>query len=130
MMNLLGGRGVIGTCSSESQGLQQPIKVRQASNVDRRSAKRHHRANGRIKHPGGKDDRHTRFSLNDDDLSSRSPFGIQLPDLAAMQRVPAIMNLYILIDMGRMAPQLPSDARTLCSPGPIVAGGIGPSLPR
>ena len=34
-------------------------------------------------------------SFNDDDLSSRSPFGIELPDLATMQRVPAVMNLYI-----------------------------------
>ena len=33
------------------------------------------------------------------------PFGVELPDLAAMQRVPAIINLYPLVDMGRMAPQ-------------------------
>jgi hypothetical protein len=104
-MNLLGGREFIGACSSESEGLQQPIKVGQASDVDRRNAKGHRRANGRIKHPGGKDDRHARCSLNDDDLSSRSPFGVELPDLAAMQRVPAIMNLYLSVDMGRMAPQ-------------------------
>ena len=104
-MNLLGGRGFIGAPSSESEGLQQPIKVGQASDVDRRSAERHRRANGRIEHPGGEDDCHTRFSLNDDDLSSRSPLGVELPDLAAIQRVPAIMNLYLLVDMGRMAPQ-------------------------
>ena len=104
-MNLLGGRGFIGACSPESEGLQQPIKVGQASDVDRRSAKGHRRANGGIKHPSGKDDRHTRGSLNDDDLSPRSPFGVELPDLATMQRVPVIMNLYLLVDMGRMAPQ-------------------------
>ena len=104
-MNLLGGREFIGACSSESEGLQQPIKVGQASDVDRRSAEGHRRANGRIEHPGGNDDRHTRFSLNDDDLSSRSPLAVKLPDLAAMQRVPAIMNLYLLVDMGRMAPR-------------------------
>jgi hypothetical protein len=105
MMNLLDGRKFIGACSSESEGLQQPIKVGQASNVDRRSAERHRRANSRIKHPGGKHDRHTRFSLNNDNLSSRSPFGVKLPDLAAMQRVPAVMDLHILADMGRMDPQ-------------------------
>ena len=104
-MNLLGGRGFIGAWSPESEGLQQPIKVSQPSDVDRRSAEGHRRANGRIEHPGGKNDRHTRCSLNDDDLSSRSPFGIELPDLATMQRVPAIMNLYLLVDMGRMAPR-------------------------
>jgi hypothetical protein len=105
MMNLLGGRGLIGACSPESESLQQPIKVSQTSEVDRGSAEGHRRANGRIEHPGGKDDRHTRCSLNDDDLSSRSPLGVELPDLAAIQRVPAIMNLYLAVDMGRMAPQ-------------------------
>jgi hypothetical protein len=104
-MNLLGRREFIGACSSESEGLQQPIKVGQASDVDRRSAERHRRASGRIEHPGGKDNRHTRCCLNDDDLSSRSPLGVELPDLAAMQRVPTVMNLYLLVDMGRMAPQ-------------------------
>jgi len=105
MTNLLGGRGFIGAWSSESEGLQQPIKVSQASDVDRRSAEGHRRANDRIKHPGGEDDRHTRCSLNDDDLSSRSPLGVELPDLAAIQRVPAIMNFYLAVDMGRMAPR-------------------------
>jgi hypothetical protein len=105
MMNLLGGWGFIGACLSESEGFQQPIKVSQASDVDRRSAEGHRRANGRIEHPGGEDDRHTRCSLNDDDLSSRSPFGVELPDLAAMQRVPTVVNLYLSVDMGRMATQ-------------------------
>jgi hypothetical protein len=105
MMNLLGGRGFIGACSSESEGLQQPIKVGQACDVDRRRAERHRRANGRIEHPGSKDDRHARFSLDDDDLSSGSLFGVELPDLTAMQRVPVVMHLDILVDMGRMAPQ-------------------------
>jgi hypothetical protein len=105
MMNLLGGRELIGAWSSESEGLQQPIKVGQASDVDRRRAEGHRRANGRIKHPGGHDDRHTQCSLDDDNLSSRSPFGVELPNLAAVQRVPTVVNLYLLVDMGRMAPQ-------------------------
>jgi hypothetical protein len=116
MMNLLGGRRFIGACSSESEGLQQPIKVGQTSDVDRRSAEMHCRANGRIKHPSGEDDCHTRFSLDNDDLSSRSPFGIELPDSAAVQRVPAVMDLYISVDMGRMAPQCRWGGKTGCSP--------------
>jgi hypothetical protein len=83
-MNLLGGRGFIGACASESEVRQQAIKVGQTSDVDRRSAEVHCRANGRIKHPSGEDDRHTRFTLDNDDLSSRPPFGIELPDPAAM----------------------------------------------
>jgi len=104
MMNLLSGREFIGACSSESERLQPPIKVSQASSVDPRSAEGHRRANSRIEHPGGNNDRHTRCCLNDDDLSPRAPFGVKLPDLTAMQRVPAILDLYLSVDIGRMAP--------------------------
>jgi hypothetical protein len=93
MINLLGGGGFMGARSPESEGLQKPIKVGQASDVDCRSTEGHRRANGRIKHPRSKHDRHTRFRLNDCDVSSRSPFGVKLPDFPAMQRVPAVMDL-------------------------------------
>jgi hypothetical protein len=125
MINLLGGGGFIGARSPESEGLQKPIKVGQASDIDRRSTEGHRRANGRIKHPGGKHDRHTRFRLNDCDISSRSPFGVKLPDFAAMQRVPAVMDLYILVDMGRMAPRLLWAERTPSLPGRTAAENIG-----
>lgn len=124
-MNLLGGRGFIGACSSESEGLQQPIKVGQTSDVDRRSAEAHCRANDRIKHPSGEDNRHTRFGLDNDDLSSRSPFGIESPDLAAMQRVPAVMDLYILVDMGRMAPQCVCREKTAFLPAATKVARTG-----
>jgi hypothetical protein len=105
MVNLLDGRGFIGASSSESEGHQQPIKVSQASNVDRRGTEGHRRANGTIEHPGGEDDRNPRCSLNDDDISPRSLFSVELPDLPAMKRVPAVMDRHFLADMGRMAPR-------------------------
>jgi len=130
MMNLLDGRVFIGTCSSESERLQQPIKTGQTEKIDCRRAKRQRSASDRIKHPGGEDNRHARFGLDNGDLSSRSPFGVKLPDFAAIQRVPAVTNLYFLADMGRMAPQLPSGERTHSSPAPTAAGVIGRSLQR
>ncbi len=104
-MNLLGGRRFSGTRSPESEGSQQPIEVGQAADVDGRSAQGHCRANRGIKHPGGNDDRYARFGLNDGNVSVGPPFGIQLPDLPAMQRMPAVMDLHILVDMGRMDPR-------------------------
>jgi hypothetical protein len=127
MINLLGGRGFIGARSPESEGLQQPIKVGQASGVDRRSTKRHRRANDRIKHPGSKHDRHTWFRLNDCDISSRSPFSVKLPNFAAMQRVPAVMDFYILADMGRMAPQLSWAAKITFFVAPTPADSVPPA---
>ena len=125
-MNLLGGRGFIGAPSSESEGLQQPIKVGQASDVDRRSAERHRRANGRIEHPGGEDDRNTWCSLNDDDISPRSLFSVELPDLPAMKRVPAVMDRHFLADMGRMAPRFRWDEKTGCSPDRTQVASVPP----
>jgi len=105
MMNLLGERRFSGTRSPESEGPQQPIEVGQPGDVDRRRAKGHRCANCRIKHPGGDDDRYAWFGLNDGNISVGSPFGVQLPDLAAMQRVPAVIDLHILVDRGRMDPR-------------------------
>jgi hypothetical protein len=92
MMNLPGARGFIGACSPESEGLQQPIQIGQTGHVDYWRAERHRRAHGGIKHPGGKDDRDAQFSLYNNDFRSRPPLRVKLPDPAAIQRVPAIMD--------------------------------------
>jgi hypothetical protein len=84
MMNLLAERGFIAACSPESEILQQPIQIGQTGRVHRRRAERHRRAYGRIKHPGGKDDRDARFSLDNDDFPSRPPFRVKPPDPAAI----------------------------------------------
>jgi hypothetical protein len=106
MMNLLDGRGSIGTCSSESERLQQSMKIGQSQKIDCRRAERQRSASDRIKHPCGEDNRHARLGLDNGDLSSRSPFSVKPPDLAAIQCVPPVMDLYFLADMGRMAPRL------------------------
>ena len=105
-MNLLGGRVVIGACSPESEVRQQSMKVGQTDNIDGCRPQRHRRANGRIEHPGSEDDCHAWFSLDNDDIPSRPPFSVKPSDLAAVQRVPAVVDLYLLADMGRMAPRL------------------------
>lgn len=104
-MNLPDGWRFSGTRPPDSVGSQQPVEVGQAGDVDCRRAKRHRRATAGIKHPGSNDDRHARFGLNDGNVSVRAPFGVKLPDLAAMQRVPAVMALHFLDDMGRMDPR-------------------------
>lgn len=104
-MNLPGGRRFSETRSPESEVSQQPIEIGQSGDVDCRQAEGHRRANRRIKHPGGDHDRYARFGLNDGNVSATAPFGVPLPDLAAVQRVPAVMNFNILVDMGRMDPR-------------------------
>jgi len=82
------------------------MKISQTGKIDRRTAERLRGAGDRIKHPGGEDDRRARFALNDGHLSSRSPLSVKLPDLAAIQRVPPVMDFHLLPDMGRMNPRL------------------------
>jgi hypothetical protein len=76
MMNLLLGRRFSGTRSSESPGSQQPIEIGQADDVDCRRAKGHRRANRRIEHPGGNNDRHAWLGLNNGNVSAGAPFGV------------------------------------------------------
>jgi len=124
MMNLLSGRGFNKTRSPESEGLQQPVEVRQAGDIDHRRAKRHRRANVGIEHPRSDDNRYTWFGLNDNNVSISTPFGVELPDLAAMQRVPAVMDFHILADMGRMNPQWLLEESHGCSAALTVAVSV------
>jgi hypothetical protein len=117
-VNLLGRGRFSGACSPESESPQQPIEGGQGGDVDYRRSKGHRCADGGIKHPGGQDDRHARFGLNDRDLSLRPSFGVELPDLTAMQRMPAVMDCHILVDMGRMNPRWLSGAATGPLPDP------------
>jgi hypothetical protein len=119
MMNLLGGRVFIGACSSESEGLQQPVKVGQTDDIGCRRAERHRRANARIKHPGGGDNRYAWFTFDNDDFSSRPPFRVELPNLAAVKRVPAVIDLYLAADMGRITPRSHLGDGITCSLGQI-----------
>jgi hypothetical protein len=105
MINLLGGWRLSGTRPPESEGPQQPIEVGQGGKVNRRRAKHHRRADAGIKHPAGDNDRNAWFARNDRNLSVGAPFGVKLPNFAAMQRMPAVMDLHILVDMGRMDPR-------------------------
>ena len=104
-MNLLEGGKFSGACSPESKGPEQPIDVGQARDVDARRTKGHRRAYRGIEHPGGEDNRDAGLGLNDRDLSPGPPFGIELPNIAAMERMPAVVDRHILVDMGRMNPR-------------------------
>jgi hypothetical protein len=96
--------------SARGAGPQQPIEVDLGGDVDCRWTKGHRCACRGIEHPGRQNDRDARFGFNDRNLSPGPPFGVELPDFAAVQRMPAVMDRHILIDMGRMNPRWPSVA--------------------
>jgi hypothetical protein len=81
------------------------MKIGKSGDISCWRTEPHRRANNGIKHPRGEDDRRAGFSLNDDDLSFRSPFGVEPAHLTAVKRMPAVMDLNVLADMGRMDPR-------------------------
>ena len=72
------------------------------------------------------DDGDAWFGFNNRDLSPGPPFGVELPDLAAVQRMPTVMDRHIPIDMGRMNPRWPWDVSHGCSPVPIAEASEPP----
>ena len=67
-----------------------------------RNAKGHASAGGRVKHPGSHDEDNARVDLNVDTLARCALFTVLTPHTTTVKRVPAVMNLNLLPDMGRM----------------------------
>ncbi|MBC8740946.1 hypothetical protein F6X40_30500 [Paraburkholderia sp. UCT31] len=61
-----------------------------------------------------------------DDLTSAATLDVFNLDATPIQRMPAIMNLDFLPDMGRMNGKLPSAGATGCSPGRCALANVRP----
>jgi hypothetical protein len=71
---------------------------------DARYADLHARASDRIQHPSGDNDDHTRRCLEINDAARPALLAVVSPNPTSIQRMPAIMDLDLLPDMGRMTP--------------------------
>ena len=91
-----------GGASSKSMLQQHHVQFGQGSNRRVRGAKVHTRAVGRVKHPGGHHDDDARANLNVDNLTRRSLLAVLTSHTTPIQRVPAVEDLDLLPDMGRM----------------------------
>ena len=60
----------------------------------------------RVKHPRRHDNCSTRFSFDDDNVTPGALLGIIAPHRTSVERMPAVVNLYFLPDMGRITPRL------------------------
>src|SRR5215469_12766 len=91
-----------------------------------RRAARHCRADGRIKHPCRHNDDYAGRHLNVNDLTAGASLDILAPNATPIECVPAIMNLDLLPDMGRMTGRLRLAARIICLPAPMPAAAAPP----
>ena len=119
------GRIVPGA-SSETALNQQVMQLNQRRYRDARRAEPHSGAGDRIKHPCRHHDDYAGRYLDVNNLAADAPLNILASNATPIECVPAIMDLDLLPDMGRMTGRLPSAAARGCSPAPIVAA----SAPR
>jgi hypothetical protein len=75
----------------------------------------------RVKHPCRYDNRSTRFPFDDDNVTPGALLAVIAPHRTSVERMPPVVNLYFLPDMGRITPRLRSVASRGCSPASTAA---------
>jgi len=109
---------------------KQLMQFNQGRDRHPRRPQLHPGASGGVEHPGRYDQDVAGSHLNMNNFTDRAPLDVSSSDLAPIQRVPAIMDLNFLPDMGRMTARLPSAAKTICSPAPMPAAAAPPRSTR
>jgi hypothetical protein len=78
------------------------VQIRQGIQRHSRRPKGHAGANARIEHPVWQYRYNTRLDLNMDDAAARAPLTVMRSYASAVVRMPAVVNLNVMADMGRM----------------------------
>ena len=86
----------------------------------------HSCTSSRVKHPCRHDNRGTRLSFDDDNVTPGALLAVIAPHRTSVERMPPVVNLYFLPDMGRITPRLRSAESRGCSPAPIAAVNAQP----
>jgi hypothetical protein len=113
---LLNESGIVRGVSAQTALNQQTMQFPQSGYCDPRLAEFHAHAYNRIQHPcrDYRDCAGAVVYVND--TSTAALFAISIANFPPKERVPAIVNLKFLTDMGRMSGESPSAAATICSP--------------
>ena len=107
MLLLLDDGRIVPGASSETALDQQLMQLSQCRQLDARRAERHSGAGGRVEHPCRDHDDYAGCYLDMNDIAAGAPLDILAPKAAPIECVPAIMDLDLLPDMGRMTGRLP-----------------------
>jgi hypothetical protein len=100
--HLLGDSRIAPEASSKTALGQQLVQLDERRYRDTWCADLHPCACDRIQHPGRDDDDHAGRRLEMDDAARTALLAVISPDPTPTKRVPAIMDLDLLTDMGRM----------------------------
>ena len=118
---LLDDRRTVRGALSETVLDQQPVQFSQRRYRDPRRTQAHSGTGSGIEHPCRHDDDDAGRHFDVNDFAAGALLDILTPNAAPIQRVPAVMDLDLLPDMGRMTARLRSAARITCSPAPMPA---------
>jgi hypothetical protein len=108
IMLLLDDRRIVPGASSGTALDQQVMQVDQRRHRHARRASGHSGTGDRIQHPGRHDQDNARLHLDMNKLAGNALFTVVPPNPTPMERVPAVVDLDLRPDMGRMTPRLPS----------------------
>ncbi|MBK3734262.1 hypothetical protein GAY29_14320 [Azospirillum brasilense] len=106
----------------ESAVHQLTLKADERFHRDPRCAEFHAGANDRVQHPIGQHRDDAGRRLDESETAGGARLAPLHPDATAMQRVPAVMDVNILPDMGRMDGRWLWAEKRGCSAAPIAAG--------
>jgi hypothetical protein len=109
---------------------QELVQLTQRSERYARRAQFQRDTGGWIDHPGRSGNDMARRYYETKDAAMRALLAALAVKTASEIRMPAIVNLDLLPDMGRMNPRWLWAARTICSLDPMVAPTAGPSCAR
>jgi hypothetical protein len=99
---LQGDSGIALGASPETTIDEEIAQIAQRSDIDVRRACLHAGAGGRIQHPGCQHDDHARRGFNMCNPTARTQLAVMLTNAAAVKRMPMVVDLDFLSDMGRM----------------------------
>jgi hypothetical protein len=103
------------------------MQFAQSLYCDPRLAEFHAHAYNRIQHPCRDNRDCARSVVYVDDIPTASLFAISIANFPPKERMPTIVNLKFLTDMGRMSEESQSVVATTCSPALTLADDAPPS---
>lgn len=128
-MGLLTGGTDTGRASPKTEIEQEALEFYQRLNGGPGCTQFHAGTRTLVQHPAGHDDDHAGHHFNMDDVHVSPALAVLPPHTTTVQRMPAIKDLNLLPDMGRMTAQWRSDARTGCLLGANAAARPAPWSP-
>ena len=110
--------------SPKSERGQQMMEIGEGSHRSTRFSQFHAGTRRGVEHPRSYNQNYAGLDLDVNHVAGGSVLTVLPSETTTVERMPAVEDLHLLPDMGRMTPSLPWDATTGCLPGVCVRGNV------